>query len=272
MRPNIQNYVIMRWNILSQPLGSACPAGCPTKKEIPIAIPLVLAAASVASSIYGGAKSSQANRQAQARLDAERTATEAERRRKKYESWTSTASGQNTMRMLRDMADREFKRNRGAAAVGGATDAAVAQEKEAQNLKQAEVIAQAVASHEDKKDQVDATYRQQLQAITQQQIAAEQAKGQAIAQAASGVSSGLMQGAAATFGGTKYGQQLMGTGSPAGQGVTPASGSTTSQLQDMGSSPDIDRQMAMQHYLGYQNNYSKLLNNGDFLRFIYTGR
>lgn len=226
----------MKWNILNQPLGSVCPAGSHTKKEmaIPLAIPLIMAAASAASSAYGASQSSKANAEAQAKIEAEKAATEAERRRKKYQSWTDTATGQNTIRMLRDMADREYKRTYGAAAVGGKTDAAVAAEKELQNQKQAEVIANAVAAHEDKKDQVDASYRQQISGLNQQLIGLDQAKGQAIAQAASGISSALMQGAISTFGGTALGQKWMGNGSPAGGGVTPASGSAPSQLKQMG--------------------------------------
>lgn len=219
----------MKWNLINHPLGMGYPSGTGQRKEIPIAIPLVLAAASVASSLYGASKSAKANKEVQEKLDAERTATEAERRRKKYESWTDTASGMNTIRMLRDEGDRAYKRMSGAAAVGGATEASVAAEKELQNLKQAEVIAQANANFEDKKDNIDASYRQQLSGLNQQQIALDQQKANNVAQAAQGVSSGLMQGAMATFGGTKLGQQWMGAGSPAGGGV-----STPAQLQTMG--------------------------------------
>ena len=205
------------------------------KREIPFAIPLVLAAASAAASIYGASKSGSANAEAQRKLAAEKAATEAERMRAKYESWTDTASGQNTLRVLQQQADRYIKQARGAAAVGGGTDAAVAQEKEMQNMKQAEVIAQANANHEDRKAGVDASYRQQISGLTQQQIAADQARSQAIAQAASGVSSALMSGAMATFEGTKLGQQWMaGTGSPGGSGVSP--GTAGSYIQQMNNS------------------------------------
>lgn len=186
--------------------------GYSPKKEIPIAIPLVMAAASAASSIYGGIKSSKANREAQAKLEAEKAMTEAERRRRKYEAWGTTASGQNTIRMLRDEADRSWKRMQGAAAVGGATDAAVQAEKELQNLKQAEVIAQANANFEDKKDNIDASYRQQLSGLTQQQIANNKEQAANIAAAAGQVGSALGSAAMTTFGGTKLGQQWLGNG------------------------------------------------------------
>jgi len=226
----------MKWNILSQPLGSTCPGSAP-KKEIAFSAIAALVSAAIAagSTAYGGIKSAQANREAQERLAREKAETEAERLRKKHESWTDTASGMNTIRMLKDMANEEYRRNRGAAVVGGATDAAVAASKDLQNQKQADVIAQASAAHDDKKDQVDASYRQQLSNINQQLIATDQAKKQAVAQAASGVSNALMQGAISSFAGSKFGQQLMGAGSPAGGGVATTGGSTPAQLQQMGS-------------------------------------
>jgi len=113
----------MKWNILNQPLGSVCSAGYTTKKEIPLAIPIAMAGASLFSSIFGGSQSAKANEEAQQQLQAERTRTEAERMRAKNQRWLDTASGQNTMRAVRDMADREYKRISGAAAVGGATEA-----------------------------------------------------------------------------------------------------------------------------------------------------
>lgn len=218
---------------------------------IPLAVPLVMAAASAASSIFGAKQSADANEEAQRKLEAEKAALEAERRRKKYETWASTASGQNTIRMLQDQAQRFIRQQQGAAAVGGATDAAVAQEKELQNMKQAEIIAQANANFEDRKDQVDASYRQQLSGINQQQIAADRAKSQAIASAASGVSSALAQGAVATLGGTKWGQEMMGVGSPAGGGTTPAQAPTApSQLEQMPKveMPTIGNQMFMHQF------------------------
>lgn len=227
----------MKLNFLFQPLGLCDISGgyAPRKKNvIPLAVPLVMAAGSALSSIWGGSKSAQAAREAQAKLDAEKAQLNAERIRAKYQTWLDTASGQNTMRMLRDESQRYLQGVQGAAKVGGATDAAVAQQKELNNLKQAEVIAQANAAHEDRKDTVDASYRQQISGLTQQQINAKKQEGDAIAGAASGVSNALAQGAIATFGGTKLGQQMMGAGSPGGGGATPNPQQEVSRLAKMG--------------------------------------
>jgi hypothetical protein len=227
----------MKWNILSQPLGSTCPGSAP-KKEIAFSAIAALVSAAIAagSTAYGGIKSAQANREAQERLAREKAETEAERLRKKHESWTDTASGMNTIRMLKDMANEEYRRNRGAAVVGGATDAAVAASKDLQNQKQADVIAQAAASHEDKKDQVDAGYRQQLRSLNQQQIALDQQKGQNIAQTAAGLGNSMAHAASAL--GTPT---TMGEGSPAGGATTPATVKTGGEtlLQQMGDNKKI---------------------------------
>lgn len=224
----------MRLNFLYQPLGMGVSNGYSHKKEIPLAVPLVFAAGSALSSLWGGSKSAQAAREAQAKLDAEKAMTEAERLRAKHQTWLDTASGQNTMRMLREEGQKYLQGVQGAAKVGGATDAAVAAQKELNNQKQAEVIAEAQAAHEDKKDAVDASYRQQINNLTQQQIGLDKERAGAIAGAASGVSNALGQAAIATFGGTKLGQQIMGAGSPGGGGSTPVSDPTSSRLYRMG--------------------------------------
>lgn len=227
----------MKLNFLNQPLGIGDMSGgyAPRKKHaIPLAIPIAMAGASVLSSIFGGSASAKAAREAQAKLDTQKAQTEAERLRAKHQTWLDTASGQNTLRMLRDEGQKYLQGVQGAAKVGGATEAAVAAQKELNNQKQAEVIAEAQAAHEDKKDAVDAGYRQQINNLTQQQIGLERERAGAIAGAASGVSSALAQGAIATFGGTQVGQEIMGAGSPGGGGSTPVSDPTSSRLYRMG--------------------------------------
>lgn len=250
----------MNWKFLNQPLGVANPIGTP-KKEIAWFVPLIMAAASAATSAYGANKSAQANRRAENRLLGEKNQTEAERLRAKYQKWGDTASGQNTMRLISDQANRELSRIQGAAAVGGATDAAVANEKEQLRERQAEVIAEANANFEDKKDAVDAGYRQQISGLNQQLVGVDQAKGQAAAQAAASISNALIQGAVGAAG-------SMGTGSPGGGGVVaPSKGST---LQDMGGNapaagpvqiPAIGNEM-------FAHNFGKLPYNTDYLNTV----
>lgn len=237
----------MKWNLLNQPLGIGMPNGYSPKKEIPVAIPLALAAGSALSSIFGASKSADAAKKAQAQLEAQKAELNAERMSNKYRTWLDTLSGQNTLRMLREQGLKANQQISGAAAVGGATEAAKAMQKELNNEKEAEVIAQGSAAFEDKKDAVDASYRQQLNGINQQQIGLEKDKGSNIAAAAGAVSNALAQGAVATFGGTKLGQQMMGAGSPGGGGSTPAPASNpvSSRLYQMGNNYSTLRNKSM---------------------------
>lgn len=231
--PNIQNNVIMNWKFLNQPLGKCDLSGgyAPEKKHIFPAI--IMAAAAAGSAIYGAAKSASANREAEARLAAEKAITQAERRRNKYEDPLSRADVQNVIRVAQQQADKIYKRAEGEAAVAGSTDASKQMAKDAGNQMVGEAVANIAANDAARKDNLDAQYRAEERDITMRQIANQQQRGQIIAQAASGVGSALMQAAGATFG----------AGSPGGAGVT-----SPNNLQNMGKS-----------YLPFNNNY-KMMN------------
>jgi hypothetical protein len=200
----------MKWKqIFNVPLEMPCAP----KREIPLAVPLVMAGASALSSFWGGNKSAEAAAEAERQLQAEKNRVNAERTRAKYEDYIDTAAGQNLMRIARQERDKMWKREAGAAAVAGGTDAAVAQAKEAGNQMIGDTIANIAAQDTSRKDAKDASYRQELSNLNQQQIGAQRAKSQAIADAAGGASSALMQGAVATFGDTKLGQSWFGGGS-----------------------------------------------------------
>lgn len=197
------------------------------KKEVlPLAVPLAFGAASLASSLWGSKKSSDAAKEAQAQLDAEKKRVEAERLRRMNEDYLDTDAGQNLLRVAREERDRMWRREAGAAAVAGGTDAAAAMAKEAGNKMVGDTVANIAAQDTARKDAIDASYRADVARLNQQQIAAKQAQGQAIAQAASGASNALGNAALATFGGTKLGQSLLmpssGEVSPGGGGGAPA--------------------------------------------------
>ena len=87
-----------------------------------------------------------------------------------------------------------------------------------------EAVANIAANDAARKDVVDAQYRAEEKALTQQQIALQQQRGQNIANAAGQVSSALGS-AAMSYAGT-----YMGAGSPGGGGVV----STKDALKQMG--------------------------------------
>lgn len=131
------------------------------------------------------------------------------------------------MRVLQDQAQKFVNQQRGAQAVGGGTDAAVAIEKEQQNQKQADVIAQAEANHEQQVNANDAQYRQEIDRINNNIQQSKMMQAEATSQAAGAVSDALMKGAVMAAGpkltGGNNGGKVSntGTGSPGGGGVTP---------------------------------------------------
>ena len=210
-------------------LGMGCPEGG-VKKEmpVPLAVPLAMAAGSVVSSIFGGSKAKKAARRAERQAAAEKARVENERRRRMNEDYLDTSAGQNLLRLAREERDKIWRRERGAAAVSGGTDAAAAIAKEQGNKLIGDTVASIAAQDSQRKDSVDASYRGELSRLNQQQIAAQQAKSQAISEAASGASNAMMQGALSTFGGTKLGQSWLGSGTVGGA-------TAPSRLQQMGS-------------------------------------
>lgn len=199
----------MKWNILSQPLGYMY--GAPMK-QIGWVVPAVMAASSVASSLFGGNASKRAAERERQRLAEEKAKLEAERTRKTNEDYIDTAAGQNLMRVARDERDKMWKRESGAAAVAGGTDAAVAMAKEAGNRMIGDTVANIAAQDTARKDNIDASYRQQISQINQQQIANDRAQAEASAQAAGQTSSAILNGAASILGETKLGQSWFGGG------------------------------------------------------------
>lgn len=186
----------------------------PKEKHIAWVIPAIMAATSIASSVYGGVQSSKANKKAQQQVDAERAANQAERRRRMNEDYIDTAAGQNLIRMARDEANKIWKREQGAAAVNGSTESAKQMAKDAGNQMMGNAIANIAANDTTRKDSIDASYRAQDRALAQQQIGLQQQAAAIKAQAASQISSSLMNAAGQYLGAS------MGAGSPGGGGVT----------------------------------------------------
>ncbi len=242
----------MKWNFIinGAPLGSGNTSGgyAPRKKEwVSEALAGAGLASSLASTIFGGAAAARQQREAERRLAEEKARNEAWYNRRYNENYADTEAGQNMIRMAKEAAREQWRREAGAAAVAGGTDAAVAQAKEAGNRMVGNAVAQMAATDTARKDNVDAAYRAENSRLTQQQIALDQQKAQNIAGVAGGVSDALMSGA----------QLVAGTGSPGGGGVDPASPS--SQLEKAGiSSNDKWLKKNQDKIYDYNNNYNLL--------------
>ena len=176
-------------------------------------VPIALAAAGVASSIFGGAKASKAAKEAERKLAAEKAANDAWYRRRYNEDYIDTAAGQNLVRRAKDFARENWQKAAGAQAVAGGTDAAAAMAKERGNKMVGDAIADIASNDTARKDNIDAAYRAENSRLTQQQIQNDKERAAAISQAASGVSDALLTGAAMTWGGGGSKLAKMGTDS-----------------------------------------------------------
>ena len=250
----------MKWKsiINGAPLGSGDAVSivsggmAPHRKEW---VGLALAGASLASSIWGGIQSSKAQKEAERRLANEKAANDAWYNRRYNEHTIDTAAGQNMIRMAKDYARETWKKAAGAAAVGGGTDAEVAEAKAAGNKMVGNAIASIEAQDVARKDNIDATYRARQNQLTQQQMALDQQRAANISQVAGGVSDALLSGAMSLEGSKLTG--TAGTGSPGGGGVNPAS--KTNQLQKMGiDSNEKWLKKNQQKIFDYNNNYGLL--------------
>lgn len=237
----------MKWNFIinGAPLGSGDYSGGFAPQRKGWIVSAALAGASLASSIWGGAKAAKQQREAERRLADEKARNEAWYTRRYNESYTDTAAGQNMIRMAKDAARENWKKAAGAAAVTGGTDAAVQMAKDAGNKMVGDTIAQMAATDTARKDNVDAAYRAENSTLAQQQMELEQQKAQNIASTAGGVSDALMSGAMA-FAPAKAG----GTGSPGSGGVDPAP--KTSQIEKTGIFNNEKWQKLPEYYDNYK--------------------
>lgn len=234
---NIQTIAIMNLGkILSQPLGTCCIPNAAIKKEmaIPLAIPLISAGAGLLGKLWGSSKAADAERKRQRMLQAEKAKSDAYYRRMINQNFTDTAYGQNWMRIARDEADKIWKREAGATAVTGRTAAADAMAKDAANKVVGDAIAHGESQESMRKDNLEAGKRAADSQFAQQEMEEQARRRDIAAEAGNTLLSTGLNVAAATFGGTKLGQSMMGPagGSPGAGGTSP--GQPTSALQTMG--------------------------------------
>lgn len=153
---------------------------------------LIGAAVSVGSSVYGGIKSAQANRKAEAEMKAQNARNNAWYTRRYNEDYADTAAGQNLIRQAKDYANQNWKKAQGASAVGGGTDAATALAKEAGNKVVGDTLANISAQDTARKMNVDNIHHNDEKTYSAQQVALSQQKANNIAQVAGQTSDALM--------------------------------------------------------------------------------
>ena len=183
----------MKTIYVSEPLGIG-NVYAPRKKEW---INLALAGAGVLSSIWGGKKASDAAEQSLHELRAQKAKNEAWYNRNYYQDYIDTNAGQNTVRTVKDAADRIWKKASGASAVAGGTAAQEQMAKDAGNKMVGDAIANIAATDVMRKDRVDAQHRADEQNYTQQKMNIENQRAQNITNASQQASNALLSAASA---------------------------------------------------------------------------
>lgn len=159
---------------------------------------IIGAAAQIGSSIYGAIKSSQANKRAEQLLQNQRDENQKWYDQKMAEDYTQRTEVQNVLRKQRELLQDQYQKARASNVVAGGTDESLALQKAAANDTMGETMANIASQASDYKDSIEEQYRAKNEALNQQEIANEQNRAQAIANAAGQVGSavsGLMAGA-----------------------------------------------------------------------------
>lgn len=146
-------------------------------------------AGQLGSAIFGGSKASKAAKQANKLIEEQQKDNQAWYDRRYNEDYSQTAEAQNLMNYAREQAEKQFRRAEGAAAVGGATEEAVARQKAAANDMLAKTATNIAAQGTARKDAVESQYLNTKNSLTQQQVSNLQQKAQNISQAAGQASS-----------------------------------------------------------------------------------
>lgn len=153
-------------------------------------------ALAAAGSVAGAIGSARANRMAQDRLNRAARENEDWYNREYNTDATQRADAQNAIRMVSEALRRNGRMADGSAAVSGATQESVAQQKAAATNALASVASNIDAAAEARKDNIQSVYMNNKQNITNQKVASDQNKAANI----SAATSALGQAAASIVG------------------------------------------------------------------------
>lgn len=143
------------------------------------------AAAGLAGSIFGGIKAQKAAKKARKALDKADRENQEWYNRRYNEDYTQSAEAQAALTKARDYAMEQYKNAKGAAAVGGATDESVAQQKAAANQMLTDATSNIAANATARKDAVEQQYLSTKNDINNQRISIYNNQAQAATNAAS---------------------------------------------------------------------------------------
>lgn len=140
---------------------------------------------SLASAIYGGIKSSQANNRARRLIQQQRDDNRRWYDTRMAEDYTMRTDAQAAINRQRELLNEQYDRARRTGVVSGATDEAVAMQKEAANKAVSDTTTEIASQASAYKDNVERQFRAQDAALNQQQAQSHQQQAAQTAQAAS---------------------------------------------------------------------------------------
>ena len=154
---------------------------------------LIGSAIGAAGSIFGGIKAYKTMKKAKRNVEAQRQKNQDWYDRRYNEDATQRADAQRILTQTEESIKQRNKAAAGSAAVMGGTDESVAAAKEANNKALADATSQIAADAEARKDNIEATYMQNDNALVEQLNAIEQGKANAISGAVQGVTNAVSQ-------------------------------------------------------------------------------
>lgn len=141
-----------------------------------------------AGSIFGGISASKAAKKAKKNIEEQRQKNQDWYDRRYNEDATQRADAQRILTMTEESIKNRNRQAAGTAAVMGGTDESVAAAKAANNQALADATSQIAAQADARKDNIEATYMQNDNALVEQLNNIEMGKAQAVSQAVQGVS------------------------------------------------------------------------------------
>lgn len=148
---------------------------------------LIGSAIGAVGSIFGGISASRAMKRAKRNVEAQRKKNQDWYDQRYNEDATQRADAQRILTQTEESIKQRNRAAAGSAAVMGGTNESVAAAKAANNEALADAIAQIAANADARKDNIEATYLQNDNALAEQLNAIEQGKAQAVSQAIQGV-------------------------------------------------------------------------------------
>lgn len=144
-------------------------------------------------SLYSGYKSAEAAEAAARKQRNREIGEEAYYRRVINGDATNTAWGQNQLRRVDQFNKKNWRRAKGAQAVGGGTDAATQMQKDAGNKLMADTMGNMAAANVARQERADAVHQANQDKFMQMDMAREMQRSQNIANAGAAASNAIMQ-------------------------------------------------------------------------------